>query len=199
MPVMAMPLSDSGVQAIIIEDDFVGVVAESRLQAYTGLQQLALEWDEGKRWQQTEIDDLVTVGNGLAIVIQEDGNTDLNANDTEIVSLELRTPLAAHAHLEPQAALADVQADKVDIWMSTQAPFRVRDLVAAALGRDPSSIAIHPVYLGGGFGRKLNSEAGVEAATFIPGSRQTGACRLEPNGRFASWLFPTANTSCFAG
>ncbi len=157
----------AGVQAILLEDDLAGVVANTRQQAYAALQQLDLVWDEGKLWQQEEIDTLITVGNGLKIVIQEDGadvDSLLSGDDPDLVSMELRTPLAAHATLEPQAALADVQADKVEIWTSTQAAFRERGMVAQALNRDPGEIVLHPLLLGGGLGRKLHSGAAVEAA-----------------------------------
>ena len=160
-------MGQPGVQNVIIDGDFVGVVAESRAQAYAALQQLDLEWDEGKLWQQAEIDELVTVGNGLKIVIQEGGenvNQLLRDDDRNVVSMELRTPFAAHASMEPQAALADIQADSAEVWMSTQAAFRERGLIAEAIGRDPESVILHPLYLGGGFGRRLNSGAGTEAA-----------------------------------
>ena len=160
-------MSQPGVQHVIIDGDFVGVVAESRTQAYAALQQLDLEWDEGKLWQQEEIDELVTVGNGLKIVIQEGGenvNRLLRDDDSDVVAMEFRTPFAAHASLEPQAALADIQADSAEVWMATQAAFRERDLIAEAIGRDPEAVVLHPMYLGGGFGRKLNSGAGTEAA-----------------------------------
>ena len=160
-------MAQPGVQNVIIDGDFVGVVAESRAQAYAALQQLDLEWDEGKLWQQEEIDELVTVGNGLKIVIQEGGenvNRLLRDDDPDLVTMELRTPFAAHASLEPQAALADIQADSAEVWMATQAAFRERDLIAKAIGRDPEAVVLHPMYLGGGFGRKLNSGAGTEAA-----------------------------------
>lgn len=160
-------MAEPGVQNVIIDGDFIGVVAESRAQASAALQKLDLEWDEGKLWQQEEIEELITVGNGLQIVIQEGGedvNRLLREDDPDLIAMELRTPLAAHASLEPQAALADVQADSAEIWMSTQAAFRERDLIAEAIGHDPESIVLYPLYLGGGFGRKLNSGVGTEAA-----------------------------------
>ncbi|MAT98597.1 MAG: aldehyde oxidase [Anaerolineaceae bacterium] len=152
-----------GVIAVVAEDDFAGVAAESRLQAYAGVGNLDLEWEDGRLWQQSEIDEIVTVGNGTRVVAQKDGDVD-DLLEGDVLTAEFRTPLAAHAHLEPQAALVDVQADKVTAWVSTQAAYVVRSELASVLDMDEEQVEVIPTYLGGGFGRKLNVESAREAA-----------------------------------
>ncbi|MCC6601628.1 MAG: xanthine dehydrogenase family protein molybdopterin-binding subunit [Anaerolineae bacterium] len=152
-----------GVVAVVAEEEFAGVAAESRLQAYAGVGNLELEWEDGRLWQQADIDEMVTVGNGTRVVAQKDGEVD-DWLDGDVFTAEFRTPLAAHAHLEPQAALVDVQADKVTAWVSTQAALGVRSDLASTLGIDEEQIEVIPTYLGGGFGRKSNVEAAREAA-----------------------------------
>ncbi|MGB0388093.1 MAG: molybdopterin cofactor-binding domain-containing protein [Ardenticatenaceae bacterium] len=156
--------SKPGVVKVVIEDDFAGVVAESRAQAYAGVSALELEWDEGDELQQADIESMVTIGKGKGVVIQEEGDSANNLAEGAIMTAEYRTPMAAHAHLEPQAGLVDVQADKVIAYISTQMPVAMGQQLADALGRDVESVYVTPTYLGGGFGRKLGSEAGIEAA-----------------------------------
>ncbi|MEM8531457.1 MAG: molybdopterin cofactor-binding domain-containing protein [Chloroflexota bacterium] len=151
-----------GVVAVVIEDGFAGVVAERRMQAYTALQELDLEWVGGAELSQEELEQIVTVGRS-GIVTQDEGSISQNLGDTPITA-EYRTPLAAHAHLEPQAATVDVQPDQVMAYISTQIPNMARDEIAAALNREPEQINILPTYLGGGFGRKAGHDVGVEAA-----------------------------------
>ncbi|MGB1252627.1 MAG: molybdopterin cofactor-binding domain-containing protein [Candidatus Promineifilaceae bacterium] len=153
-----------GVVDIIIEDDFVAVVAETRYQADLARNNLQIEWDEGKLWQQEELDEIVTVGNGKGVVIQKEGDAQGMLSGGRTVIAEYRTPMAAHAHLEPQAALVDVQPDKVQAFVSTQFPDTARTDVAAVLGVDAGIVDLKATYLGGGFGRKLNSDIAVEAA-----------------------------------
>lgn len=155
-----------GVVQVIIDGDFAGVVATSRQQAYIGINNLELVWDSGKTWQQADIEALTTVGEGQRVVIQTEGEVSnyLRDNDSEVISLAFRTPLAAHAHLEAQAALVDVQPDRVDAWVSTQSPFLVQEEIAKILDRPLETVVVTPTFLGGGFGRKLNVEAAVEAA-----------------------------------
>jgi isoquinoline 1-oxidoreductase beta subunit len=152
-----------GVVAVVAQDDFAGVAAESRLQAYAGVGNMDLEWEDGRLWQQSELDEIVTVGNGTRVVAQKAGDID-NLLDGDVLTTEFRTPLAAHAHLEPQAALVDVQADKVTAWVSTQSAYVVRGELASVLDMDEEQVEVIPTYLGGGFGRKLNVEAAREAA-----------------------------------
>jgi isoquinoline 1-oxidoreductase beta subunit len=153
-----------GVVQVVIEEGFVGVVAETREQAYAAVDALDIEWETVKEWQQADIDALVGVGQGKGIVIQKEGNPDRVFAEREVIRAEYRTPMAFHAHLEPQTATADVQPDRVQVWTSTQFPVRIRGVVAEALGRDEESIVVTPTYLGGGFGSKIDETAALEAA-----------------------------------
>ncbi|MDX1437029.1 MAG: molybdopterin cofactor-binding domain-containing protein, partial [Anaerolineales bacterium] len=153
-----------GVTNVVIENDFAGVVAKSRREAYQALNALELAWEPGKRWQQEDIEALVTVGEGRGAVIQREGNTAPMLEIESAMEAEYHTPMAYHAHLEPLAAVADVRDDLVEIWAATQGPVRLKSAVAETLGRDEQEIVVHPMLLGGGFGRKIDESVAVEAA-----------------------------------
>ncbi len=157
-----------GVEQVVIEADFAGVVATSRAAAHAAVAALELTWDEGKLWQQAELEEIITVGNGNGITIQREGDASARLADSSArIQAEYRSPFAVHASLEPQAALADVQlrpeGTRVRIWVSTQMQARVRSLVAETLGVDEALVEVTPTYLGGGFGRKSGFEVAVEA------------------------------------
>ena len=107
---------------------------------------------------------MVTVGEGRGVVIQKEGNPEQALESGRLVEAEYRTPMAYHAYLEPLAAVADVRPEKVEVWASTQAANGMRGAVAEAIGRKEDEVTVHPVYLGGGFGRKIDERAAVEAA-----------------------------------
>lgn len=153
-----------GVVQVVIEDDFAGVVAQTRYQAWAGAAAIEVEWDEGKLWQQAELDALVAVGARGGVTIQKEGSAERYLRDRRDLTAEYRSPFAVHAQLEPPAALADVKADSARIWASTQAPATIQSELAPILKMDAAQIEVIPTYLGGGFGRKLNIEAAVEAA-----------------------------------
>ena len=153
-----------GVVGVITEDGFAGVVAKTRAQARAGVAALDLTWDEGEPFQQADLDAMVQVRNEGGVAIQREGRTGANLGEGILVEGEYRSPMAAHAHLEPQAAMVDVQPDRVTAQVSTQSPGLVRDEIAEALGRSKDEVEVTATYLGGGFGRRLNVEVAVEAA-----------------------------------
>jgi isoquinoline 1-oxidoreductase beta subunit len=74
------------------------------------------------------------------------------------------TPMAAHASMEPPAAVAEFRNGKAEIWCPTQNPQAVQDTVSAALGIDKKNVVCHVTLLGGGFGRKSKPDYAAEAA-----------------------------------
>lgn len=70
-----------------------------------------------------------------------------------------------HAQMEPLNAVASVNdaGDAVELWVGTQAPESAVNGAARALGIEPAQVTMHRCYLGGGFGRRSNSDFVVEA------------------------------------
>ena len=153
-----------GVVNVVLQDGFAGVVAKTRAQAYAGVAALDLAWQEGPPLQQADIDALVRVSDDGGVVIQREGRTRANLGKGTLIEAEYRSPMAAHAHLEPQAAMVDVTPDKVTALVSTQSPGLVRDELVKLLGREKDAVEVTATYLGGGFGRRLNVEVAREAA-----------------------------------
>ncbi len=153
-----------GVVQVVIKDDFAGVVATSRAAARVGVNQMAIVWDAGKLWQQAEIEELLAIGDKGGVTVQKEGDAPRLLADGVSFSAEYFTPLAAHASLETQAALANVVGDKATVWASTQAQNSTAGNVAEALGFKSEQVEVIPTFLGGGFGRKSVSQAAREAA-----------------------------------
>ncbi|UCH25318.1 MAG: xanthine dehydrogenase family protein molybdopterin-binding subunit [Trueperaceae bacterium] len=153
-----------GVVSVVAEEAFAGIVATSRKEAYDALEGLELEWEEGGGVDQADIIRLTTVQDGKGVVIQREGRPAAALRRGRIVEAEYRTPMAAHAHLEPQAAMVDVRPDKVVAQVATQSPDAMRDALAELLGRPKERVEVTATYLGGGFGRKLVVESALEAA-----------------------------------
>jgi isoquinoline 1-oxidoreductase beta subunit len=156
--------SMSGVVRVFIEKDFAGVVANSQIQAEAARDALAIEWDPGRTWQQKELEELVTLGGPDGVTIQRKGSTSSMLKRKTPVFAEYSTSFAAHANLEPQAAVAEVRAGEARVWTSTQHEYSTRAAVAEALDVDVERVEIIPCKAGGGFGRKSGSGAGVGVA-----------------------------------
>lgn len=153
----------AGVVAVAIEENFAGIVAESRSQAYAAIEHLELEWEGGSTISQQELEAFVTVSPDSGTLIQRSGNFSANLNSDIIIEAQYRTPMAAHAHLEAQAGLADVNEDGVTIYTSTQGPGITQEAVSKYLDIEVDKVKVVPTYIGGGFGRKTGLDAAVEA------------------------------------
>lgn len=81
-----------------------------------------------------------------------------------IVTAHYAVAPALHLALEPMAATARVRDGDVEVWMPTQAPVAARRAIARALGVGEGNVTVYPLFAGGSFGRKMETEAGVQAA-----------------------------------
>ncbi len=153
-----------GVVKVVLEDDFVGVVANSFIEAENAKMAIKAEWETEKNWQTSDIEEMIKVGKGTPVVIQKEGDVDDHFSDENIITAEYFSPLGAHAQMEPNGAVAHVEKDKATIIMSTQVVKITRGEVASRLGIDDEQVNIIPAFLGGGFGRRLHTPNAVQAA-----------------------------------
>ena len=70
----------------------------------------------------------------------------------------------AHAPLEPRAAVAEWNGDRLTVWTGTQRPFGARSELAQAFHMPEEKIRVLVPDTGSGYGGKHSNEAAVEAA-----------------------------------
>ncbi|ARS27347.1 xanthine dehydrogenase family protein molybdopterin-binding subunit [Sphingomonas sp. KC8] len=80
------------------------------------------------------------------------------------LKVDYSVPVAVHAAMEPLTATARLAGDRLEIWMPTQAPGLSRSVIAKAMDMAESQVTIYPMLVGGGFGRKIENDAAVQAA-----------------------------------
>lgn len=152
----------NGVVKIVQKDNWVGVVAKTYPQALAAKMKIKVDWDIPKRWTEQEIRDMLQVGKGNEMITQKVGDA-LEPNGEGVESITFSSPIGAHAQIEPNGAVADYNNGDITIILSTQVAGATRDVVAKAMGVDKEKVNIVPTYLGGGFGRRLNTNHAVEA------------------------------------
>ncbi len=152
-----------GVVKVVQKDNWIGIVANSYPEALAAKFELKVDWDIPKKWTEEEIREIITVGNGNEMMVQKEGSA-LSDDDNEVVVLEFKSPIGAHAQIEPNGAVAHVADGKATVILSTQVVGVTQKQVAEALGFELENVNIIPTYLGGGFGRRLNTSHAVEAA-----------------------------------
>ena len=93
-------------------------------------------------------------------------------NANEVMEAAYRTPYQAHVPMEPMNATVHIEENKATFWGSTQNPNGMRSFISRKHGIAEENITINYTFMGGGFGRRSNSDVVEEAADL---SKQTGA------------------------
>ncbi|KEQ53945.1 xanthine dehydrogenase family protein molybdopterin-binding subunit [Sphingobium chlorophenolicum] len=84
--------------------------------------------------------------------------------DATIIASEYRVRPGLHLAPEPMCATARIGDDGAEVWMATQAPGLARAAIAKALDLSPGAVTLYPLHAGGGYGRRMDHDAGVQAA-----------------------------------
>lgn len=81
------------------------------------------------------------------------------------IDLRFDVPIAAHAPIEPRAAVAQMNAGgRLEMWVGSQDVFYQRDVVCRRLGLAEDKVLVHGCRVGGAFGGKTISTVELEAA-----------------------------------
>lgn len=81
----------------------------------------------------------------------------------KVIEAEYTTNINIHAPMEPMNATAQQQGDIWHIYTGNQFATRSGAIAAGAAGVDPKFVVMHQMYLGGGFGRRLDGDMTVPA------------------------------------
>jgi len=157
-----------GVMAVLTNPGWVAVVGTNWWAADMGLQRLAVEFEQtGPSPGDGSIQRALTAAldGQEAKRIVERGDPDGLLGGEGVISASYSVPMLAHAPMETLTATARVGEQRIEIWMPTQSAPGARGAVAGAMGVAEDHVVIYPTLVGGGFGRKAEHQAAVEAAT----------------------------------
>ena len=81
-----------------------------------------------------------------------------------VITAEYRIGLAAHAAVEPMAATAHIEGGRMQLWIGTQVPGLAAKAAAKAIGMAEDMVTVHPMMIGGSFGRRFEVEIAAQVA-----------------------------------
>ena len=146
----------------------VVVLGRSTWEVMKAKKALVLEWETD-----TPPENSADHTTGLARLIQEgtveparrDGNPEAAfQNAAQVIERTYSAPFLAHNTLEPMNFFADVKEGSAELVGPIQTPEYLRKSVSSVLGLPEEQISIMMTRMGGGFGRRLYGNFGVEAA-----------------------------------
>lgn len=147
--------------------------------------------------------------NGARVASQGDVGASFRAAD--VYTAEYRAGLAPHAAIETLAATASIEHGVLQLWIGTQAQGLAVEAASRATGIPAKRIVVHPMMIGGSFGRRYEVEIAGQAALiaqrinrpvqlvwsraedmrqdrFRPAAAARMTARLGPGGRIDGWL-----------
>jgi isoquinoline 1-oxidoreductase beta subunit len=139
----------------------VAVVARTWWQAKQAAGALAVNWSAsphaGLSSEAIFADFAKLLDSESGFTYFESGSQDVQGASTTLQA-EYRAPFLAHATMEPINCSAQLKDGKLKIWASTQVPSVAVETAAKVAGIDRADVALDVMLLGGGFGRRLETD-----------------------------------------
>ncbi|MDR3633850.1 MAG: molybdopterin-dependent oxidoreductase [Isosphaeraceae bacterium] len=157
-----------GGATLVRDGEFVGVVAPDEHAAARAVRALNARWKTTSQPSDAELFRVLKAPAGEA----RGGSSRAQTGSIEdglssaAVKAERTFTVAyiAHAPLEPRAAVAEWEDNRLTVWTGTQRPFGVRSELAQAFGLPEDRVRVIVPDTGAGYGGKHTGEAAVEAA-----------------------------------
>lgn len=156
-PALALP----GVEAVVALPDGVAVVGTTTWAALQGAEAVICDWEPAGYPADTEsqrarlVAAFATEPNSTP---RDDGTPDAPPPGQALVEAEYEVPYLAHATMEPMTAAALFEDGRLTLWAGMQAPGFAASAAAKAIGIEPEAVTAHTTFLGGGFGRRSETD-----------------------------------------
>jgi isoquinoline 1-oxidoreductase len=157
---------------VVRDSSFIAVAAPGEEQASRAISAIRAEWKFEPQPSSKEIFQYLksnpedSRGSGF----ERGGRNETGSIEKGMAEAEQRlqqtytVAYIAHIPLEPRAALANWEGEKLTVWTGTQRPFGVRGELAQAFRIPESRVRVLMPAMGSGYGGKHTGEAAIEAA-----------------------------------
>jgi isoquinoline 1-oxidoreductase subunit beta len=212
-----------GVKKVVVLDDLVAVVGDHMYAAKKGLDALVITWDNGPNAQLTSNDiwdDLRAASRKDGAIAKSIGDVDKGLTQGDRYDGEYELPFLAHATMEPMNCTVRLTPGGCEIWIGSQVIARVQQAAAEAAGLPIDKVTVHNHYIGGGFGRRLETdmitsavriakqvdapvkviwtrEEDIQHDIYRPIYRDTISASLQ-NGKIVGWKYKVSGSSIMA-
>jgi len=165
-----------GVRKVVDIGEGVAVIADHYWIARSALAAIDIRWDEGPGATLDTAGIYATLEQAKdrpGAVVKQAGDLRAALASSKPIEGRYTAQMLAHMTLEPPNCLALVSPRGVDVWASTQFPPRARDVAAQMAAVRPEQVRVHPQFIGGGFGRRLDVDfigQAVAIAKTVPGT-----------------------------
>ncbi len=155
-------LKIKGVTTVVSIPSGIAVCAATPDAAWKGRDALGVKWSKEEHpdldntaLEKAFLNDLSKQG----VVARNDGDAlKTITRAAKKISATYCLPYLSHATMEPMNCTASVSKDRCEIWVPTQNQTGVLHLTQKLTGLKPEQIQVHTTYLGGGLGRRFETD-----------------------------------------
>ncbi|GLS17035.1 aldehyde dehydrogenase [Labrys miyagiensis] len=154
-----------GIVAVVVEGDFIGIVAEREEQAAAAAAALKVTWKPWTTGQNlNDLDKALRAQPVHSRRLIDEGDV-----ETALAGAENRLdrtyvwPYQMHGSIGPSCAVADVRPDRITVWSGTQNPFPLRTDLALLTGLPEASIKVIRAEAAGCYGRNCADDVVADA------------------------------------
>ena len=157
----------TGIRAVVVIRDFIGVVAEREEQAEQAARELRVLW---KPWpglpDVADLPNAIRANPSTPRRLVDEGDVDAAiAGLAQPMPRSYVWPYQLHASIGPSCALADWQPDgSVTVWAGTQNPHVLRADIARLLGIADTAVTVERMEAAGCYGRNGADDVAADAA-----------------------------------
>jgi nicotinate dehydrogenase subunit B len=163
-----------GIRAVVVESDFVGIVAEREEHAVEAALKLKVRW---KAWRTSS--DLGDINTALRAhpaqrrLLFEQGDVDAALKTAQTrLDCSYIWPYQMHGSIGPSCAVADATNEQISVWSGTQNPHALRADIALLTGLPQDRIDVIRLEAAGCYGRNCADDVSADAVLL---SRAVGA------------------------
>src|ERR1700744_4253863 len=163
--IKAIPLDDKTATTT----GWVVAVADTYANAKKAAGALKIAYDGGpnakdsSEWMLAEAKRLQGLDDSGLFFVKDGDTKAAFVTAAKLMEAEYTTNINIHAPMEPMNATAEFKGDILHIYSGNQFATRSGAIAAGAAGIDPKFVVMHQMYLGGGFGRRLDADMMVPA------------------------------------
>jgi isoquinoline 1-oxidoreductase beta subunit len=164
----SLTVEGTNAEAIVQIPGGVAVVAKSYWEAEREAKSLEIEFNNPEEMEDLSSEDISEqltqdlTKPGIQVNLIGDPESAMETASAKVDAI-YEVPLLAHATMEPMVCTAKVTPVSCEVWVPTQGAQLVQSAARAHTDLDSSSVEVHPTYLGGGFGRKVETDYAVQA------------------------------------
>jgi nicotinate dehydrogenase subunit B len=163
-----------GIKAVVVQRDFVGIVAEREEHAEQAMRELRVHWKPWPGLQNMDsLENAIRNNPATQRKLVDQGDVDAALSSAaQTLARNYVWPYQMHASIGPSCAVADWHPDRMTVWTGSQNPHVLRADLSLLMGLPDVQINVVRMEAAGCYGRNCADDVAADAALL---SRAVGA------------------------